>query len=200
MRILNVGLVVLVGVAVIAFVWWAISGTTVKWSHELTRYEVLYLVLTALGATAVVLTFVVYWRMLRSMQQASSGQSILSLVDYLQRQDMQDARGLVIGELGNNPLDKWSPAQRRAASMVCSSYDVAGILARRGFVPLDLLTDSYAASILRCYSAGKPLITELRRLDNASARVNTRWSNFEWLYTQTATRYPDVPTAIGDGR
>jgi hypothetical protein len=175
---------------VIALFGWAISDATVKWAEQLTRYEVLYLALTALGATAVVPTFIIYWRMLRSMQHGSTGQSILALIDYLQKQEIRDARGIVLLRLVDKPLGNWTPGDREAAGMVCSSYDVAGILVRRDFVPIELLTDSYAASSLGCFPVTKPFIDELRKSDHARARVSTRWSNFEWLHAEASKRYP----------
>jgi hypothetical protein len=106
-------------------------------------------------------TFLVYLLQLRAMRSASTSQNILSVLNYLQDAEVREARRLVLTQLKEKPLASWTEDERRAASLVYSTYDMAGILIRRGFVPKDLFVSNWGESIVRCYKILEPFLKEL---------------------------------------
>ena len=60
----------------------------------------------------------------QQVQQARSAtrvQSILTVVDYLQRQDIRDSRRVVLSQLEGVSVDGWNDRQRESAAAVASS-------------------------------------------------------------------------------
>ena len=144
-------------------------------------------VLQALAAVAVVLTFVVYWRQLRTMQaqllvlsqQAESDRmhskaltqatNALHLSTYLHSPEIYRARAHLLGTLADKPYASWTEADKTEARRAIGAYDIGAILAKGGAVPLDFLTDNWDSSILSCHSAARAMIDELR------AKHGLRW-------------------------
>ena len=91
-------------------------------------YNLCNLVLQALVWFAMIATFLVYRGQLRAMRDAATGQNILSLVNFLQTNEVREARRIVRENLRQKTYSEWSAAEKLAASMVCSNYDVAAIL------------------------------------------------------------------------
>src|ERR1017187_9097172 len=101
----------------------------------MTTYETWSLITQAVTGTAIVATFAVYYHQLRAMRHASSAQNILAVVSFLQAQDVRDARRVVRKTLIGRPFTSWTADEERAAALVCSTYDIAAIMIRRGLVP-----------------------------------------------------------------
>ena len=113
-------------------------------------------------------------------QSASRVQSILTLVDYLQRPDIRDARRVVLTELTVIPVPQWTEEQRTKASAVAASYDLVGTLLRAGLVDARLILESYGASIIRCHEASYPMVVAFRDgMPEALARGY--WDDFDCL-------------------
>ena len=145
---------------------------------------------------AIIATFFIYWRQLlamqgqlkimqdsnheqiKTMQDASQSQNILTFINYLQQQDIRDARG-TLRRLKNKPYKEWSSEELKDAGIVATSYDLAGIFARQEIVPLDLIVDNWGDSIKECYIAAKPMIAEYRKKSGPYFI-----DDFEWLYKE----------------
>jgi hypothetical protein len=149
------------------------------------------LALTMLQALATILiaaTLLVYWfqlgvmrNQLAVMRSGANAQNFLSLVQYLQAPDRQEARRVVIQELLEEPFEQWKEDEKycRTASVVCSTYDVVAIVIREDFVAAKPIIENWGPSIKRCYRACEELIQD-RRSKNGSEY----WDDFEWLYEQ----------------
>jgi hypothetical protein len=87
---------------------------------------------------------------------------------------------VVLTDLSSKPIASWTKDDRGAASRVYSTYDVAGILIRRGLVPKDLFVNNWGESIVRCYEVLEPFLQEL----HAEARRAQYGRHFEWLREQ----------------
>lgn len=109
-------------------------------------------------------TFLVYVLQLRAMRSASTAQNILAVFNYLQGTEVREARRIVFTELKEKPLTSWTEDDRRVASLVYGTYDMAGILIRQGLVPKDLFVTNWGASIVRCYEVLEPFLMELHTL------------------------------------
>ena len=113
--------------------------------------------------------------------RSGEAQNFISLIDHLQREDVRKARALVLGELATTDYKSWTIDQKRTASLVPSSYEVAGILVRNRLVIEEAFIGSYGPSIIRCYEVCLPLLQEYRQQMSTGTRY-TYMENFEWLY------------------
>jgi hypothetical protein len=122
-------------------------------------------------------TFIIYLLQLKAMRSSSTAQNILAVINYLQDPDVRKARGIVQTDFKNKPLASWTEEERRAASLVQATYDVAGILIGHGLVPIDLFLRNWGGSIVRCFTVLAPYIEELRN----QARLTPYGENFKRL-------------------
>ena len=125
-------------------------------------------------------TFLVYVFQLRAMRSASTAQNILAVLNYLQGPEVRDARRMVFTVLKGKPLASWTDDDKRVASLVYGTYDMAGILIRRGLVPKDLFVSNWGASIVRCYEVLEAFLTEL----HAVAPGTKYGDHMKWLRDQ----------------
>jgi len=121
-------------------------------------------------------TFLVYVLQLRAMRSASTAQNILSVINYLQDPAIREARRLVLTDLKGKPVASWTEADRRMASHVYATYDMAGILIQRGLVPKDLFVSNWGESIVKCYEILEPFLTELHTdAPGAKYGIHLKW-------------------------
>lgn len=113
-------------------------------------------------------------------QATSRVESILTLVNYLQRPDIRDGRRVVITDLENRPVSDWTVDQRAVASGVAASYDLVGTLVRTGVVDGALILQSYGASIIRCHGVCSPMVSQFRN-EMPAALARSYWNDFDWL-------------------
>ena len=122
-------------------------------------------------------------KQLSASRQASVGQNILSLANFLQAQDVRDARALVIESIDPSKYPNWTTDEKRAAAKVCSSYHVAGLILKTGVFPVDSKVDilkTWAASIRICRDKLTPYVTDIRK----QAGPEYLWA-YEWLFEET---------------
>jgi hypothetical protein len=127
------------------------------------------------------LTLVVYYFQLRTSQKSSESQNLITIINFLQDETTRSARDRVIRQMQNTDMANWSDEDKRAAGKVCSTYDVAAILLRNGYVPLNPIIDNWGPSISICYKTLRPYIAEMQRPKNAGTRY---WNDFSWLNQQ----------------
>jgi len=157
-----------------------------------TPFELAQFVVQLVGVFALLLTLLVYYKQLRTMavqlqvvQNASSAQNILALTNFLQAPEVRAARETVRVRLAKKHFKFWTDDERREASRVCSTYDVAGIIIKLGLVPPEPLVENWGPSIRHCYEVTKPLIVEMQKPENSGP---TYWDDFGWLYQQVMCR------------
>ena len=124
---------------------------------------------------AIVLTLVVYYRQLRTMQAASRGQHFLALVQFLQTEEVRSARRHVLIGLKKKDFSNWNELDCHMASTVCASYGNAGVLVRVGLVDFSML-ESWGPSVKRCFEVCQPLIKEQQKIAGPKY-----WIDFEKL-------------------
>jgi len=145
-------------------------------------------VIQVVGVSALLLTLYVYYKQLHTMsaqlqagRDASSAQNILSLTNFLQAPEVRAARETVRAQLDSKDFEHWDDSERRKASMVCSTYDVAAIIIKMGLVPPEPFVENWGPSIRHCYEVTKPLIVEMQKPENSGSAC---WDDFGWLYQQ----------------
>jgi len=114
-------------------------------------------IVLAAQSIVLIVVLVVYARQLKAMreqvetaQKAAVGQNFLALANFLQAEDVRDARRIVITDLASRDFKEWSEEETRAAAKVCSTYGTAGIILETGLVPPMLLLENWGPSIRRC--------------------------------------------------
>jgi hypothetical protein len=137
-------------------------------------------------------TFIVYLLQLKAMReqldaarQAASAQNMLSLVDFLQAPHVRDARRTVITSLSTKAFSDWGDDDRRAASVVCSTYDLASIIIQRGLVPKEPIVDNWGPSIKKCFESVSPFLEEMQKAEHMGP---TYYNDFRRLYEEVARR------------
>jgi hypothetical protein len=160
-------------------------------------YEILSLVIQVVTAVALVLTFIVYARMLSTMRQqlrtaetASTAQNTLALAAFLQSEDVRLARAHVLTKLAKKPFAKWSKADRTLASRVCANYGTAAVVLRGNLIPLPPFIQGWGPSIRACFKILRPLIDDLRSPENFGPDY---WQDFGWLHARAL----EAPTLRG---
>jgi hypothetical protein len=105
-------------------------------------------------------------------------------VNILQAPHVQDARAIVRGQLKSKSV--WSYKDKRAAGIVCSSYDVAAILIfdfKEKIIPLEPILKNWGPSIVDCRNILDPYIRGMR--ENSGPEY---WDGFDELY-KAATKW-----------
>ncbi len=72
--------------------------------------------------------------------------------------------------------DSWFLDRTTSAERVCSSYDLVGILLKKGLLPKDLILDAWSDSIKKSWQATRDLVDFRRKRDGDSI-----WNHFEWM-------------------
>lgn len=151
-------------------------------------YNVLNLVIQGLVWVAMIATFIVYHKQLRAMRDAARGQNILALINFLQAADVRSARELVRTALRNKGEGDWSERERRAAYLVCATYDVAGILVfQEKIVPGAVLVENWGQSIVDSFEILQSFVLEIRKQEISGPR---HWRHFEKLYDSAKSNAP----------
>jgi hypothetical protein len=151
----------------------------------MTPYEKLSLGLNALQGLVLIVVLIVYARQLTTMREqlatareGSAGQNLLALANFLQTEDVRDARRAVIETLETRSYTTWTPDERRVAAKVCSSYTVAAIVLEMGLVPPAPIVDNWGPSIRRCHRILQPFIQDLQKPEESGP---TYWGAFDRL-------------------
>jgi hypothetical protein len=143
-------------------------------------YNAWSIVLQVVIWAAMLATFIVYFRQLRTMQKTAEGQNILSIMNFLQAPYVRDARTTVREVLKSKPYADWTKDEKRQASLVCSTYDVASILIyQQKLVPQGPFISNWGPSIKDCYQICREHIAEMQKPENSGSGY---WNDFVLLY------------------
>lgn len=154
----------------------------------MTPAEKFLLVVQVISTSVIALTLIVYYfqfRIMRSQlkisEKAVQAQNTLSLINFLQDDETWQAKKTVITKLKDNPYLNWQEDEEKAASKVCSTYDIAGMIISGEMVSKKLFLENWGSSIKRCYEILEPHIKELQRPEKAGSE---HWKHVKWLYEE----------------
>jgi hypothetical protein len=140
-----------------------------------------------IGAAGLLITLVINYRQLRIMNEqvqevrrSTSAQHILSLLSFIESDEIRAAMNLVYTTLHKRHFSEWTEDERQAVSKLCSSFSTAGTVLQSGLVPQEPLL-GWGPSILRCYQVLEPYIREMQKPENAGPQY---WAGFDWLFGQ----------------
>ncbi|MFF2316459.1 hypothetical protein ACFVTE_09340 [Arthrobacter sp. NPDC058097] len=142
--------------------------------------DVAALVVSVLALIAAAISALFARQQVRTAQAASRAQSLLAVMDYLQRPDIRESRRQVLTVLSAIPAPSWSDTQLATASNASASYDLVGTLLRSGVVDRGPIIQSYGASIIRCHDICAPMIEGFRS-NMADSLARSYWDDFDWL-------------------
>jgi hypothetical protein len=135
----------------------------------MSQYEQVSLILQAIVAVGAFATLGIYYHQLKvmsgqltTMQEASRAQGALSLVSFLQSEDVRAARKCVREVLSAKEFTEWTDAERTCAALVTSNYDVVAALLKAGLAPSEVITRNWGPSIRHCYEVLTPFVKEHR--------------------------------------
>jgi hypothetical protein len=161
-----------------------VAGEETDMHMSLEVYNAWSIGLQTMIAVAVIATFIVYYGQLKSMQKSAIGQNILALINILQAPYVRDARTIVRAHLKGKPYAEWTKEEKREASAVCSTYDVASILIlQQHLVPPEPFVSNWGPSIADCYETCVPLIKEMQGKSGPEY-----WNDFVLLYGEVMRR------------
>jgi len=141
-----------------------------------------------IGAAGLLITLVINYRQLwimnqqvQEMRRSTTTQHILSLLSFIESDEIRAAMNLVYTTLHKKHFSEWTEAELQAVSRLCSSFSTAGTVLQSGIVPIEPLIMGWEPSIRRSYEVLEPYIREMRKAENAGPQY---WAGFDWLYSQ----------------
>jgi hypothetical protein len=149
------------------------------------NYNLASILLQIVIAIVAFATVWVYYFQLRAMQNSAVGNNILALVNFLQQPHVREARTTVLTVLRTKPYAEWTSEERRAAGLVCSTYDIAGILILDlKMVPSAPFLSNWGPSIRNCFEIVRPFHAEMRSIAHSGPEY---WKVFGRLAEQSNT-------------
>jgi hypothetical protein len=138
-----------------------------------------------ISAVALVVTLTIYYLQLRTMgkqlaamRQGTDAQHILSLLSFIESEEVRTARQLVYTRLHRKQVNEWTESELQAASRVCASFATIGRLLKSGIVPIEPIVEGWEPSLWRSYQILEPFILVMRKPENGGPQY---WIGFDWL-------------------
>lgn len=130
---------------------------------------------------AVILAAVYAAKQFKEMRKSTQAQSYTLVITHLQNEEVREARRMVFS-LENIPFNKWykNNKARRAAEIVCHTYDAVGQMVRNNFLQRKIIFDSWGPSLRRSWPILAPLVQKYRR----EFLAEEYWDDYEWLYLE----------------
>ncbi len=144
----------------------------------MSTYEMSFIGMVALVGTLVIyaLILIIMQKQLKETRKASNSQNLLTLINFLQSEEVRNARTHVIKCLKCKDYDDWTDEDKDFGATVASSYGSAGVILHSGVLDLSPIIKSWGYSIYKTRNILKPLIDELR-INNGPGY----WYYYDWL-------------------
>jgi hypothetical protein len=133
---------------------------------------------TAFMVLVILATAVFAALQLKQVSKSRKAQTFMELSKYLQREEIREARRVLIGISGKEYKD-WSKEETEAAEKASHTYDVAGVMVFRKLIEKELVVDEWRRSVIKCWEAAQPMIKGYQK-----ERGKDFWHNFEKLYDE----------------
>jgi hypothetical protein len=147
---------------------------------------------------ALVGTLVAYMLILRATRKASNSQNLLTLINFLQSEEVRNARTHVIKCLKCKDYDDWTEEDKDFGATVASSYGSAGVILHSGVLDLSPIIKSWGYSIYKTRNILKPLIDELRINNGPGYWYYYDWLNKKVIASKQAKTFDDANQAESD--
>lgn len=140
------------------------------------NWEAVGAISTAFTGAVILVSVAFLARQLQELRRATHAQSFLEVSNRLQDEELRAARGQVF-KLRDKPFEEWTADEIGIAEKVCSSYDLAGIVAQYEMLPKQLIVDNWGDSLRRLWTICRPLV-EKYRIERDAPEF---WDDFQWL-------------------
>src|SRR5262249_27722552 len=125
---------------------------------------------------------------LKAMRQSTAAEHVLTLLSFMETDDIRAAQMLVYTTLHRKHFSHWNTSERQAAIRLCSSFATAGAIFRSDLVPVKPLLEGWAPNLRRCHDILEPFIRDMQKQENVGPHY---WKGFDWLRSQLDM--PEVP-------
>jgi hypothetical protein len=140
------------------------------------------------GVAGLLITLVINYQQFRIMNEqvrevrrSTAAQHILSLLSFIESDEIRDAMNLVYTTLHKKHFSQWTEDERRAGSKLCSSFSTAGTILQSGLMPIEPMIVGWEMGVRRCHQVLEPYIREMQKPENGGPQY---WAGFDWLYLQ----------------
>src|SRR5215470_15296806 len=130
----------------------------------------LQIIAQMIGVAGLLITLLINYRQVRlvnrqmhEVRRSATAQHILSLLSFIESDEIRNALNLVYTTLHKTAFTEWTEDQQQAASKLCSSFSTAGTILQSGLVPLEPLIVGWGPSLKRCYQILKPFVLEMQK-------------------------------------
>ncbi len=161
--------------------------------------QIIQIIAQISAAVALFITLGINYRQLRTMaeqvaamRRSTDAQQILSLLSFIESDEVRAARTVVYTTLHRKHFSEWSESELQAASRMCASFATAGAIIRSGIVPVNPLLEGLEPSLRRCFQILEPFLREMQKPENGGPQY---WIGFDWLHSQL-----DRPKVVGRSR
>jgi len=129
--------------------------------------------LQVLSNIAIVGTFIIYWKQLRAMRDASLAQNLISVNEFMLNPLFRDARKdlFTLSDKGQLELPLTDDAQQ-VVDRVCASWNHIALLVDKKVIPYYVLLEA-KYTFLKCHRLCEPILEEVR-----NNRVPELWRHF----------------------
>lgn len=86
----------------------------------------------------------------RKLSRSGTATAFTDILQWLQREDIRQARRYLMSTLKDKDYSKWIEYDKKKAEQVCSTYDVAGVMAKKHLIKKYFVVDKWADSIVKC--------------------------------------------------
>jgi hypothetical protein len=153
--------------------------STLQWALSITQIIVSLMFFVTLGINYLELRTMA--EQLRAMRQSTAAQHVVSLLSFMESDDVRAAQMVVYTTLYRKHFSTWTTNERLAASRLCSSFATAGAILRSDLVPVRPLLEGWAPNLRRCHEILEPFIREMQKPENGGPHY---WMGFDWLRSQ----------------
>ena len=146
------------------------------------------IVTQVIGAVGLLFTLSLYYLQLRTMgkqleemRHGTNAQQILSLLSFIESEEVRAALTVVYTTLHRKHFSEWTESEREAATRMCASFATVGAIVRSGLVPAEPLLEGWEPSLRRSYQILEPFLREMQKPENGGPQY---WIGFDWLHSQ----------------
>jgi hypothetical protein len=154
--------------------------------YKMNAFQKIQVIAQLIGIAGLLITLVINYRQFRIMNEqvqevrrSTTAQHILSLLSFIESQEIRDAMNLVYTTLHKKHFSEWTEEERQAVSKLCSSFSTAGTILQSGLVPMEPMIVGWEMSVRRCHQVLEPYIQEMQKPENGGPQY---WAGFDWLY------------------
>jgi hypothetical protein len=146
------------------------------------------IVTQVIGAIGLLFTLSLYYlqlrtmgRQLAAMQRGTDAQQILSLLSFIESDEVRAALTVVYTILHRKHFSKWTESELHAASRMCSIFATVGAIVRSDLVPVEPILEGWEPTLRRCFKILEPFLREMQKPENGGPQY---WIGFDWLHSQ----------------